>query len=74
MPVERTGGGDGDGTIGGENASIAKLRKRMPAWEKRGEQANGGAALHVTLMQGEGPRGFEGVADGANAALFRGCE
>ena len=74
LRIEHAGCGDGDRAICREDAVVVNLWKRMPARTECGEEADGSATLGIALMQCERPGGLEGIADSADAALFRGAE
>ena len=68
---EVSGGGDGDGAVGGADLLVgaAHLVEEVGA-EVVAEEFEDEAAGTGAVVEGEGPAGFEGVADGSDAGAL----
>jgi hypothetical protein len=72
--VELAGGRDADGAVGGQDFVVADLGEGSEAGFEEGHEGDLEASHEVAVAEFEGPRFFEGVADGAYAGALADVE
>ena len=68
--VEMAGGGDADGSVGGEDVGAADLRVRFELFVKAAEELDLEAAEAVAVAEGEAPALLEWIADGVDGGAL----
>jgi hypothetical protein len=70
LGCEVAGGGDGEGSIGGEDVAVAQLVEAVKRRLHAVEEVDFQAAKKAAVAEGAGPCGFERIADGADGGAF----
>ena len=70
LGCEVAGGGDGEGSIGGEDLAVAQLVEAVEGRLHAVEEVDLHAAKKASVAEGAGPGGFERIADGADGGAF----
>src|ERR1700730_14081779 len=70
LAVEVAGGGDADGSVGGEDTAAANLGLGFEAGLETAEDLDQKTASAVAVAEGEAPGLLEGLADGVDGEPF----
>jgi len=70
LGVELAGGGDAEGSVGGEDVGVMDLRDALEAGLQAGDKTDEQATEWASVAEAAGPLGLEGVADGSDGGAL----